>query len=57
MAPRAQKKRLGKGARCSILIKYLRPSQEVAQAIPNATDQQQLEDLIATCLGKMTHQG
>ena len=57
MAPQAWKKQLGKGMRCSILIKYLCPSQEVAQAIPNATDQQRLEDLIATCLGEMTRQG
>ena len=57
MAPRARKKRLGKGVKCSVLIKYLCPSQEVAQAIPNATDQQRLEDLIATCLGETTHQG
>ena len=57
MAPRARKKWLGKVMRCSVLIKYLCSSQEVAQAIPNATDQQQLEDLIATCHGEMTRQG
>jgi hypothetical protein len=39
------------------LLKLLRPSGEVAEAFPNATDQQRLEDLIATCLGRSDHRG
>jgi hypothetical protein len=49
-------KRLGEGARCSVLVKLLRPSREVA-AIPNTTSQQRLNDLIATHLGMTDRQG
>ena len=38
---------LGKGARCSVLVKYLRPSKAVADAIVNPTAGQQVDDLIA----------
>ena len=40
--PRPTTKRLGEGARCSVLLKLLRPSREVAEAFPDATDQQRL---------------
>ena len=42
---------------CSVLIKFLRPSKEVAEALPNTTAQQRLEDLIATHLGRTERQG
>jgi hypothetical protein len=45
-------KRLGEGARCSVLFKLLCPSREVAERFPNATAQQRLDDLIATRLGR-----
>ena len=54
---RPRTKRLGEGARCSVLIKFLRPSKEVAEAFPNATAQQRLENLIATHLGRTERQG
>ena len=54
---RPRTKRLGEGARCSVLVKFLRPSKEVAEALPNATAQQRLENLIATHLGKTERQG
>jgi hypothetical protein len=57
MAPRARKKRLGEGARCSVLVKLLRPSQEVAAALPNAIAQQRLDDVIATRLVETICQG
>jgi hypothetical protein len=38
---------LGEGARCSVLVKYLRPSRAVAEAIVNPTAGQRVDDLIA----------
>jgi len=38
---------LGEGARCSVLVKYLRPSKAVADAIMNPVAGQRLDDLIA----------
>ena len=54
---RPRMKRLGEGVRCSVLIKFLRPSKEMAEAFPNATAQQRLENLIATHLGRTERQG
>ena len=54
---RSTTKRLGEGARCSGLVKLLRPAREVAEALPNTTAQQRLDDLIATHLGMTDHQG
>jgi ferritin-like metal-binding protein YciE len=51
------KKRLGKRARCSVLVKLLRPLIEVAKALPNTTAQQRLDDLIATHLDRTDRQG
>ena len=55
--PRPTTKRLGEGARCSVLLKLLRPSREVAERFPNATAQQRLDDLIATRLGRADRRG
>jgi hypothetical protein len=49
MAP--QRLRIGKGAGCSVLVKYLRPSKEVGKAIVNPIPGQCLDDLVA-----MSHQ-
>jgi len=38
---------LGEGARCSVLLKFLRPSKVVAEAIVNPVKDQRLDDLIA----------
>ena len=46
MAPRARLC-LGEGARCSVLLKFLRPSKTVAEAIVNPVKDQRLDDLIA----------
>ncbi len=55
--PRPRTKRLGEGAMCSVLLKLLRPSREVAERFPNATAQQRLDDLIATRLGRVDRRG
>jgi hypothetical protein len=55
--PRPSTKRLGEGARCSVLVKLPRPSRKVAEAFPNTTAQQRLDDLIATHLGITDRQG
>ena len=55
--PRPTTKHLGEGARCSVLLKLLCPSREVAERFPNATDQQRLDDLIATRLGRADRRG
>ena len=44
--PRAQLC-LGKGARCSVLLKFLRPSKVIAKTILNPVRDQRLDDLIA----------
>ena len=38
---------LGEGARCSALLKFLRPSKVIAEAFVNPTKDQRLDDLIA----------
>ena len=55
--PRPPTKCLGEGARCSVLVKLLRPSREVAEALPNTTAQQRLDDLIATRLDRTDRRG
>ena len=50
MAPR----RLGKGARCSVLIKNLCPSREVEQRIVNLAPHQRTTDLVAVRRGNVT---
>ena len=50
MAPR----RLGEGARCSVLIKNLRPSREVEQRIVNPAPRQRATDLVAVRRGNIT---
>jgi hypothetical protein len=39
------------------LLKFLHPSREVAERFPNATDQQRLDDLIATRLSRADRRG
>ena len=56
MAPRARLC-LGEGARCSVLLKYLRPSKTVADAIVNPVAGQRLDDLIAVRRQETTRRG
>jgi hypothetical protein len=48
---------LGKGACCSVLLKFLRPSKVVAKAIVNPVKGQWLDDLIAVSCEVTTHGG
>ena len=48
---------LGEGARCSVLVKYLRPSKAVADAIVNPTAGQRVDDLIAVKREMTTRRG
>jgi len=48
---------LGEGAVCSVLVTKLRPSQNVAEALPNAAVNQCVEDLVATCHAVITRSG
>ncbi len=50
MAPR----RLGEGARCSVLMKNLRPSREVEKRIVNPAPHQRTTDLVAVRRGNIT---
>ncbi len=45
---RPQALRIGEGATCSVLVKRLRPSRNVAEANLNASANQRVKDLIAT---------
>jgi hypothetical protein len=38
---------LGKGARCSCLAKYIRPSKDVSEALVNSKPGRRIDDLIA----------
>ena len=40
--------RLGEGARCSVLVKNLRPSREITERILNPLPRQRMTDLVAT---------
>ena len=55
--PRSRSLRIGEGATCSVLVKRLRPSQAVAAAIPNASVNQRVDDLVATCHAVTTRRG
>jgi len=46
MAPRSKKRRLGKGAKCSVLLKNLRPSAIVAATFVNYQARDRLDDLV-----------
>ena len=48
---------LGEGATCSVLVNKLRPSQRVAQALPNTAANQRVDDLLATCHAVSTRGG
>ena len=48
---------LGEGARCSVLVKYLRPSKAVADAIVNPVAGQRVDDLIAVKREMTTRRG
>jgi hypothetical protein len=56
MVPRARHS-LGKGARCLVLLKFLRPSKVVAEAIVNLVKGQRLDDFIAVSHEVTTHGG
>jgi len=49
--------RLGEGARCSVLLKYLQPSRDVASTFPNVTSTQRLDDLVAVRRAQHTRRG
>ena len=49
--------RLGKGARCSVLVKNLRPTREVTQCILNPAPRQRVTDLVAVRCGNITRGG
>jgi hypothetical protein len=42
-----KKLRLGVGAKCSVMIKYLRPSKLVKDTLINRTDRERVKDLLA----------
>ena len=46
--------RLGEGARCSVLVKNLRPSREITERILNPLPRQRVTDLVATRRGIIT---
>jgi hypothetical protein len=48
---------LGKGARCSCLIKFIHPSKDVAVALVNHELNWRIDDLIANFQDVMTHGG
>ena len=47
--------RLGKGARCNVLVKNLRPSREITKRILNPLPRQRVTDLIVTRRAIITH--
>jgi hypothetical protein len=49
--------RLGEGARCSVLVKNLRPTREVTQCILNPAPRQRVTDLVAVRHGNITRGG
>ena len=46
--------RIDKGARCSVLVKNLRPTREVTQHILNPALRQRVSDLVAVRCGNIT---
>ena len=46
--PQPRPLRIGEGSTCSVLVKKLRPSRNVAAAILNPTANQRVDDLVAT---------
>jgi hypothetical protein len=56
MAPSARL-RLGKGARCSCLVKFILPSKDVAAALVNPEPGRRIEDLIAISRDVTNHGG
>ena len=55
--PRGRILRLGEGARCSVLVKNLRPTREVSQRILNPAPRQRVTDLVAVRRGNITRSG
>ncbi len=55
--PRGRTLRLGEGARCSVLVKILRPTGEVSQRILNPAWHQRVTDLVAVRRGNITRGG
>ena len=49
--------RIGEGARCSLLLKLLRPSQTIDEHFPNKLPTQRLDDLIAVRRGQASRGG
>lgn len=56
MAPR-RKKRLGIGAKCSVLYKYLHPTDIIKATVPNYGDKDRLDDLVAVKQDFVTRDG
>ena len=57
MRPQRAQLCLGEGARCSVLLKFLRPSKVIAEAFVNPTKNQQLNDFITNNRDKVTTWG
>jgi hypothetical protein len=49
--------RIGEGARCSVLVKNLRPTREVTQRILNPALHQRVKDLVVVRRGNITRDG
>lgn len=54
---RGHRRLLGDGARCSVLLSRLRPSKQVADAFPNSTSTQRLDDLVPLRRERVTRRG
>jgi hypothetical protein len=54
---RRNRHRLGDGARCSVLLSKLRPSERVDNAFPNSESTQRLDDLVALRRQLVTRRG
>ena len=55
--PRQAAKRVGEGARCSVLLTKLRPSKEVDAVFPNKAQGQRLDDLVAVRVAQRARRG
>ncbi len=55
MMVRPRTLRLGKGARCNVLVKNLRPSRKIKERILNPQPKQRVTDLLVTRQAILTH--
>ncbi len=57
MMARGNALHIGKGTRCSVLVKNLRPSREVTQQILNPAPHQRVTNLVAVRCANITRDG